>query len=55
MSLEGEQHHVKMKVEIRMLFLQAEQHQTPARKPPGDKGEARTRFPLTALRRKQPS
>ena len=49
MSLEGEQHHVKMKVEIRMLFLQAEEH----RRLPGNHQETRERQGLGSL--SQPS
>lgn len=52
MSLEGDQH-VKMKAEIRMLFLQAEEHQRLPGKPP-EQGRCKRWVPLTACRRKQP-
>lgn len=51
-DLHTERIHVKMKEEIRVMFLQAKEHQIPSR-PLGAGEEIETIHSLTALKRKQ--
>ena len=54
MNLEGEQHHVKMKVEIRMLFLQAKEPRRLLVRPSDIRRHPATEAPLRPWR-EQPS